>query len=156
MFPENLTPAHLNIISQGTLLTHLGIEFTEIGENYIIAKMPVKDETSQPMGILHGGASVSLAESIGSTGSYIIIDKKKESAVGLEINANHVGSAHQGYVTGKGTLVHKGRTTRIWNIEIRNDKGKLNCVSRLTTAIVDLKGEEIDSNKKLIGKLFSS
>ena len=136
MFPENLTPAHLNIISQGTLLTHLGIEFTEIGENYIKARMPVKDETSQPMGILHGGASVSLAESIGSTGSYIIIDKKKESAVGLEINANHVGSAHEGYVTGKGTLVHKGRTTHIWNIEIRNEQDKLVSLCRLTVMIL--------------------
>ena len=105
-------------------------------KNYIKAKMPVKDETSQPMGILHGGASVSLAESIGSTGSYIIIDKKKESAVGLEINANHVGSAHEGYVTGKGTLVHKGRTTHIWNIEIRNEQDKLVSLCRLTVMIL--------------------
>ena len=105
-------------------------------KNYIKAKMPVKDETSQPMGILHGGASVSLAESIGSTGSYIIIDKKKESAVGLEINANHVGSAHEGYVTGKGTLLHKGKTTHIWNIEIRNEQDKLVSLCRLTVMIL--------------------
>ena len=136
MFPENLTPAHLNIISQGTLLTYLEIEFVEIGDNYIIAKMPVKDKTSQPMGILHGGASVSLAESIGSAGSYMMIDKKKESAIGLEINANHVGSAHEGYVYGKGTVVHKGRTTHIWNIEIRNEQDKLISLCRLTVMIL--------------------
>ena len=136
MFPENLTPAHLNTISQGTLLTYLEIEFVEIGDNYIIAKMPVKDKTSQPMGILHGGASVSLAESIGSAGSYMRIDKKKESAIGLEINANHVGSAHEGYVYGKGTVVHKGRTTHIWNIEIRNEQDKLISLCRLTVMIL--------------------
>lgn len=136
MFPENLTPAHLNTISQGTLLTYLEIEFIEIGENYIVAKMPVKDKTSQPMGILHGGASVSLAESIGSAGSYMMIDQKKESAIGLEINANHVGSAHEGYVYGKGTLIHKGKTTHIWNIEIRNGQEKLISLCRLTVMIL--------------------
>ena len=136
MFPENLTPAHLNTISQGTLLTYLEIEFIEIGENYIVAKMPVKDKTSQPMGILHGGASVSLAESIGSAGSYMMIDLKKESAIGLEINANHVGSAREGYVYGKGTLVHKGKTTHIWNIEIRNGQEKLISLCRLTVMIL--------------------
>ena len=136
MFPENLTPAHLNKISQGTLLTHLEIEFIEIGENYIVAKMPVKDKTSQPMGILHGGASVSLAESIGSAGSYMMIDPKKESAIGLEINANHVGSAREGYVYGKGILVHKGKTTHIWNIEIRNGHEKLISLCRLTVMIL--------------------
>ena len=136
MFPKDLTPQHLNIISQDTLLTHLGISFTEIGEDYIIAKMPVKDETSQPMGILHGGASVSLAESIGSVGSYVIIDKKKESALGIEINANHVGSAYDGFVYGKGTIVHKGKTTHIWNIEIRNEKEKLITLCRLTVMIL--------------------
>ena len=136
MFPENLTPSHLNTISQGTLLTHLEIEFIEIGENYIVAKMPVKDKTSQPMGILHGGASVSLAESIGSAGSYMMIDLKKESAIGLEINANHVGSAREGYVYGKGILVHKGKTTHIWNIEIRNGQEKLISLCRLTVMIL--------------------
>ena len=136
MFPENLTPAHLNTISQGTLLTYLEIEFVEIGDNYIIAKMPVKDKTSQPMGILHGGASVSLAESIGSAGSYMMIDPKKESAIGLEINANHVGSAREGYVYGKGILVHKGKTTHIWNIEIRNGHEKLISICRLTVMIL--------------------
>ena len=136
MFPENLTPTHLNTISQGTLLTHLEIEFIEIGENYIVAKMPVKNKTSQPMGILHGGASVSLAESIGSAGSYMMIDPKKESAIGLEINANHVGSAREGYVYGKGILVHKGKTTHIWNIEIRNGHEKLISLCRLTVMIL--------------------
>ena len=136
MFPKDLTPQHLNIISQATLLTHLGISFTEIGEDYIIAKMPVKDETSQPMGILHGGASVSLAESIGSVGSYVIIDKKKESALGIEINANHVGSAYDGFVYGKGTIAHKGKTTHIWNIEIRNEQEKLITLCRLTVMIL--------------------
>ena len=136
MFPKNITPKKLNEISKTTMLTHLGILFTEIGSNYIVAKMPVNSTTSQPMGILHGGASVTLAESIGSIGSHLMIDSSKESAVGIEINANHVGSAYSGNVIGKGTIIHRGKTTHIWNIELKDENDKLISVSRLTVMIL--------------------
>ena len=121
MIPKDIQPEHLNIIAKDTLLSHLEIKFTEVAENYIIAKMPVNQKTSQPMGILHGGASIALAESIGSIGSYLLVDKNNEIALGLEINANHVGSAYDGYVHGKGEIIHKGKSTHIWSIEIRDD-----------------------------------
>ena len=136
MFPKNITPKKLNEISKNTMLTNLGILFTEIGSNYIVAKMPVNSTTSQPMGILHGGASVTLAESIGSIGSHLMIDSSKESAVGIEINANHVGSAYSGNVIGKGTIIHRGKTTHIWNIELKDENDKLISVSRLTVMIL--------------------
>tara|TARA_Y100000739_G_C20248359_1_gene302153 strand:+ start:84 stop:506 length:423 start_codon:yes stop_codon:yes gene_type:complete len=136
MIPSDIKPEHLNIIAKDTLLSHLKIEFTEVAENYIIAKMPVNQNTSQPMGILHGGASVALAESIGSIGSYLMVDKNKEIALGLEINANHVGSAYEGYVYGKGEIIHKGKSTHIWNIEIRGENDKLISISRLTIMII--------------------
>jgi len=136
MISKDLKPKHLNIISENTLVSHLKIEFTEIGNDYIIAKMPVNETTCQSMGILHGGASVSLAESIGSIGSYMMIDKKKEAALGIGINANHVGSVHNGFVYGKGSIIHKGKTTHIWNIEIRNENQKLITLCRLTVMIL--------------------
>jgi 1,4-dihydroxy-2-naphthoyl-CoA hydrolase len=136
MIPKEIEPEHLNIIAKDTLLSHLQIEFTEVAENYIIAKMPVNQNTSQPMGILHGGASIALAESIGSIGSYLLVDKNKETALGIEINANHVGSAYDGHVYGKGEIIHKGKSTHIWNIEIRDDNDKLISISRLTIMII--------------------
>ena len=139
MIPKEIEPEHLNIIAKDTLLSHLEIEFTEVAENYIIAKMPVNQNTSQPMGILHGGASVALAESIGSIGSYLIVEKDKKVSLGLEINANHVGSAYEGYVYGKGEIIHKGKSTHIWSIEIRDEKNKLISICRLTIIIINRK-----------------
>ena len=139
MIPKEIEPEHLNIIAKDTLLSHLEIEFTEVAENYIIAKMPVNQNTSQPMGILHGGASVALAESIGSIGSYLIVEKDKKLSLGLEINANHVGSAYEGYVYGKGEIIHKGKSTHIWSIEIRDEKNKLISICRLTIIIINRK-----------------
>jgi len=139
MIPKVIEPEHLNIIAKDTLLSHLEIEFTEVAENYIIAKMPVNQNTSQPMGILHGGASVALAESIGSIGSYLIVEKDKKVSLGLEINANHVGSAYEGYVYGKGEIIHKGKSTHIWSIEIRDEKNKLISICRLTIIIINRK-----------------
>jgi len=139
MIPNDITTKHLNAVSKDTLLQNLGIEFTEIGNDYIIARMPVNEKTQQPMGLLHGGASAALAESIGSTGTYLMIDPEQKIAVGLEINANHVGSVHSGFVYGKGTIVHKGKTTHIWNIEIRDEKEKLISICRLTMLILDRK-----------------
>jgi 1,4-dihydroxy-2-naphthoyl-CoA hydrolase len=139
MIPENVSPEHLNALSPGTLLQNLEIEFTEVGSDYLIAKMPVNEKTHQPMGLLHGGASVALAETIGSTGTYLMIDTETQNAMGIEINANHVGGVHSGFVYGKGTIIHKGRSTHIWNIEIRDKREKLISVCRLTMMIVERK-----------------
>jgi 1,4-dihydroxy-2-naphthoyl-CoA hydrolase len=139
MIPDDITTQHLNSVSKDTLLENLGIEFTEIGNDHIIARMPVNKRTQQPMGLLHGGASAALAESIGSIGSYLMINPKQQMAVGLEINANHIGSVHSGFVYGKGTIVHKGKTTHIWNIEIRDENEKLISICRLTMLVLDRK-----------------
>jgi 1,4-dihydroxy-2-naphthoyl-CoA hydrolase len=117
-------------------LSHLNIEFINIGNDYLEAKMPVNHKTTQPMGILHGGATVALAESIGSVGSNMLIDVKTEYAVGLTINANHVGSVRANYVIGKGTIIHKGRSTHVWNIEVRDNNEKLISICRLTVMII--------------------
>ena len=136
MISKNITLNEVNSFSQNTLLSHLNIEFTNIGNDYLEAKMPVNDKTTQPMGILHGGATVALAESIGSVGSNILIDTKTEYAVGLTINDNHVGSARDNYVVGKGTIVNRGRSTHVWNIEVKDNNKKLISICRLTVMIV--------------------
>lgn len=138
MFPATLTTDQLDQFSPGTLVAHLGIKFIEIGENFISATMPVDERTVQPFGILHGGASVVLAETLGSIASAILIDQKKYAAVGLEINANHIRAVKSGeMVTGTARPVHIGRKTHIWQIEIMNKDDKLVCTSRLTIAILD-------------------
>lgn len=136
MISKNITLNEVNSFSKNTLLSHLNIEFTNIGNYYLEAKMPVNHKTTQPMGILHGGATVALAESIGSVGSNMLIDVKTEYAVGLTINANHVGSVRDNYVIGKGTIIHKGRSTHVWNIEVRDNNEKLISICRLTVMIV--------------------
>ena len=136
MISKNITLNEVNSFSQNTLLSHLNIEFINIGNDYLEAKMPVNHKTTQPMGILHGGATVALAESIGSVGSNMLIDVKTEYAVGLTINANHVGSVRANYVIGKGTIIHKGRSTHVWNIEVRDNNEKLISICRLTVMIV--------------------
>jgi len=114
----------------------IGIEFTEIGDDFIKARMPVDARTHQPFGILHGGASVVLAESLGSVASSLIIDPEKFMAVGLEVNANHLRPVKDGYVTGICTPIHIGGKTHIWDIKMYDDRGKMNCISRLTVAVV--------------------
>ena len=136
MFPKNITVDSINSFSKGTLLSHLDIEFIKLERGSLVAKMPVNSSTHQPMGILHGGASVSLAESIGSVGSNLLIDTKSEYAVGLSINANHVGSAKNGHVYGKGILIHKGKSTHVWSIEIKDKDERLISICRLTVMII--------------------
>ena len=114
----------------------LGIEFTEIGDDFLTAKMPVNERTHQPAGILHGGASVVLAETVGSVASYLIIDPIKYLAVGLEVNANHLRSVKSGFVTAICKPIHIGAKTHVWDIRINDDRGKLNCISRLTVATI--------------------
>ncbi len=121
------------------LVKHIGIEYTEIGEDYIIAKMPVDKRTQQPFGYLHGGASVVLAETLGSVASFLIVAKEDKAAVGLEINANHARPVSSGFVYGKVTPLHLGKRTHIWDIQITDEEENLVCVSRLTTAIIDKK-----------------
>lgn len=137
MIPKEIKPKHLNLISKDTLISHLKIEFTKVGEDFIEAKMPVNETTFQPMGLLHGGASVALAETVGSSGSHLMIDSKTHFAVGIEINANHVGSAHNGFVHAHGKIIHKGRSTHIWNIEIKDDNAKMISICRLTMMILE-------------------
>lgn len=122
-----------------TLIGALGIEITEIGKGKIIATMPVDERTRQPMGFLHGGASVALAETVASMGAYELVDKETEAVVGLEINANHIKGKRDGVVTAVGTILHQGRTTMVWNIKIVDETDQLICISRCTIAIVKLK-----------------
>lgn len=138
MFQKELTLEHLNQLNQGFLPMHMGIEFTEIGENYLCAKMPVVNHNKQPYGILHGGASVVLAETLGSVGASYAVDLTKFKCVGLEINANHIRPATQGFVHGKATPIHIGKTTHIWEIRITDDNDKLTCISRITMAVIPM------------------
>ena len=119
------------------MVSHLGIEFTRIGDDYLEARMPVDHRTVQPMGLLHGGASCVLAETMGSVASFLCIeDPAKETAVGVEINANHLRPAIKGFVTGKVSPLRIGRKLHVWNIEIKDEEGRLICVSRITIAVV--------------------
>lgn len=122
-----------------TIIGVLGIEFVEVTEDRVTATMPVNSSTHQPYGQLHGGASVVLAETVASFGTLSLIDQETETAVGLEINANHIRGKKDGIVTAIGTPLHRGRTTMIWDIKIVDENEKLICVSRCTMAIVKLK-----------------
>lgn len=134
---SNVSVDQLNAISSNTIAAQLGIEFTEAGEGYIIARMPVDHRTHQPFGILHGGASVVLAETLGSLASFLMLeDPNRQRAVGLEINANHIRPVSTGWVYGRVTPIHTGRTTHIWDIRITDEREKLVCISRLTIAVI--------------------
>lgn len=121
----------------GTLIEHLGIDFVEIGENYLIGSMPVDNRTRQSAGILHGGASVALAETLGSVAASLCLDQSKQKCVGLDINANHIRGVSSGVVIGKVKPIHIGRTTHVWEILISDNQNRLVCVSRLTMAVLD-------------------
>jgi 1,4-dihydroxy-2-naphthoyl-CoA hydrolase len=131
------TPQELNQWGRGNMIAHLGIEFLEINEDSLKARMPVDGRTVQPAGILHGGASSTLAESLGSVAANLCIDPAKKVCVGMEINANHVRPVSSGWVIGVVTPVHVGKSTQIWQIRIEDEAGKLVCISRLTLAVLD-------------------
>ncbi len=118
------------------MLEHLGIELVELGDNYLIGKMPVDHRTVQPMNILHGGASVALAESLGSIGSYLTVDHSLYQCVGVEINANHIRPVSKGFVYGMAKPIHLGNKSQVWSIEITNEEKKLVCISRITMAVI--------------------
>ncbi len=121
----------------GTLGEHLDIRFGVNGEGRLQASMPVDERTHQPMGLLHGGATAALAETLGSIGSALLIDLSKNASVGLEITANHLRSVRSGRVTATAELVHQGRTTHVWDIRVHDDAGKLSAICRLTNMIID-------------------
>lgn len=130
------TPQELNHIMNDTLITHLGIEIVEIGDDFLKARMPVDNRTRQPMGILHGGASVVLAETLGSGASNLVLNRDEWYAVGLEINANHVRSVAGGHVLGTARPLHLGKTTQVWEMQIHDEEGNLVCVSRMTNMVL--------------------
>ena len=126
----------VNELSRNTLIDHLGIVFTAAGDDWLQATMPVDARTKQPYGLLHGGASVVLAETLGSSAGNLCVDPTQQVCVGLEINANHLRAARSGVVTGTARALHVGRTTQVWEIRIENEDGKPVCISRLTLAVV--------------------
>jgi 1,4-dihydroxy-2-naphthoyl-CoA hydrolase len=128
---------HLNAATAGTMMRHLEIVFTEVGPDFIRAAMTVDERTRQPYGLLHGGASVTLAETLGSTGASLCIDSERFLCVGQEINANHLRSAKSGQVIGTARPIHIGGRSHVWGIEIANQAGALVCISRLTMAIIE-------------------
>ena len=128
----------INSMNKNTLMEQLGIECIELGDDYVISRMPVDQRTHQPMGLLHGGASAALIESIGSMGSTLLLDITKQHPVGIEINANHVGGIRSGYVIAKGKIVHAGKKTHLWQVDITEEgTDKLVCSGRLTVMIID-------------------
>jgi 1,4-dihydroxy-2-naphthoyl-CoA hydrolase len=135
-YHQSLKLEQLQSFGNNTMGEYIGIQFTEIGENFLKARMPVDHRTRQPYGLLHGGASVTLAETLGSVGSACVINQDEFICVGLEINANHVRGAREGHVYGTATPLHLGQTTHVWDIRIFDDQDKLVCVSRHTVAIL--------------------
>ena len=125
----------LNATGEGTAVHHLGIEFTEFGDDWLRARVPVDSRTIQPYGLLHGGVSVVLAETLGSTGAHFS-SPEGHRCVGLDINANHLRGVTSGWVTATGRPVHRGKTTQVWQIDLTNEAGELTCVSRLTMAVL--------------------
>lgn len=139
IWSQAVTIETFNNRAKNTLCTHLGIEFVEVGDDYLIATMPVDDRTRQPMGIMHGGASCVLAETIGSMAAQFCVNTVTHYCVGLDINTNHVRSIKDGYVMGIAAPYHLGRSTQVWSIEIRNEEHQLISVNRLTMAVLNRK-----------------
>jgi len=138
-FRRSLTLEALNALSRGTAMEPLGIVFTELGADYLRGTMPVDARTRQPYGLLHGGASVLLAETLGSTAGGLCVEEG-QGVVGIEINANHLAGVREGLVTGTARPLHVGRSTQVWEIRIEDERGRLACVSRLTLAVIALPG----------------
>lgn len=135
-FKKDIVLEDFHQLGKGTMGEYIGIEWTELGDNFLKATMPVDHRTKQPYGLLHGGASCVLAETIGSVASAMVVDHSKFLCVGLEINANHIRGVKEGYVTGIASPLHLGSSTHVWDIKIYDEKEKLVCVSRLTVAII--------------------
>lgn len=137
IWQTDVTLDQLALRGKNTMIEHLGIEFVEIGDDFLIARMPVDHRTRQPLGIMHGGGSCSLAESVGSTAANCCVDINHYYCVGLEINTNHIRSIRDGFVYGKATPYHLGHSTQVWNIEITNEKKQLISINRLTMMVME-------------------
>jgi 1,4-dihydroxy-2-naphthoyl-CoA hydrolase len=127
----------LNALSTATAVAHLGIEFVDAGPDWLIGRMPVDARTIQPFGLLHGGASVLLAETLGSMAANLCVDPARFYCIGQEINANHLRAVRQGWVTGRATPIHRGRTSQVWEIRIADEADRLVCIARLTMAVLE-------------------
>ena len=141
-FDPALSVEKLQPLGNNTMGSHLGMEFTEIGADFLKGRMPVDDRTRQPYGLLHGGASAAFAETLGSVASAMVIDPSKFICVGLEINANHVRGVREGFVYGTASPLHIGASTHVWDIRIVDERDKLVCISRLTVAILKRPSEK--------------
>jgi 1,4-dihydroxy-2-naphthoyl-CoA hydrolase len=130
----------VNAWSANTMMETLGIRITAVGDDWLAGTMPVDHRTHQPYGLLHGGASVVLAETLGSTAAMLTLDPAQELAVGLDINANHIRGVRGGSVTGTAKMLHIGRTTQVWEIRIESEEGALVCISRITMAVIAARG----------------
>ncbi|MFN8356956.1 MAG: hotdog fold thioesterase [Spirosomataceae bacterium] len=140
MFKPHGTLDSLNQLSNNTISGLIGIEFLELGSDFLVARMPVDQRTHQPFGLLHGGASVVLAETMGSIASFLTLeDPTRQQAVGLEINANHLKGVSSGWVYGRCSPVHVGRRTQVWEIRITSEAGDLVCISRITVMVIEKK-----------------
>ncbi|TQV84440.1 hotdog fold thioesterase [Aliikangiella coralliicola] len=135
IWKKQVSVEELNQERKKTMVSHLGIEVTEIGEDYLVASMPVDERTHQPMGILHGGASIALAETVGSLAANLAVDEN-HYCVGLEVNSNHLRSIRSGTVLAKASAVHLGRSTQVWDIRISDQADNKICISRLTMAVL--------------------
>ncbi len=138
-FKKDLSLADFEGLGKNTMGEHIGISFSEVGPNYLKATMPVDHRTKQPYGLLHGGASLALAETLGSVGAAMVVDQSKFICVGQEINANHIRSAKEGFVTGITKPIHIGANSQVWEITIYDELGKLICISRITVAVLKRK-----------------
>ena len=136
IWKQDIDLARINGWAANTMLETLGIQVTEIGEDWLRGTMPVDHRTHQPYGLLHGGASVALAETLGSTAAMLTLDPSKEITVGLDINANHIRGVRSGIVIGTAKALHIGRSTQVWEIRIESDSGQLVCMSRITMAVI--------------------
>lgn len=125
----------INEICKNTFVSHLEIEFTEFGKDYIVAKMPVNNKKHQPMGVLHGGASLALAETVAGAGSMLIVDEKKHNVYGLQVTGNHLSTVTEGVLTARAEVVHLGQSTHVWDVKITDDNDKLISVSRVTNIV---------------------
>lgn len=137
IFKFEITPAQLNERGHHTLIQNLGIEFIDIGDDYIKARLPVDHRTKQPLGILHGGASAAFAETLGSMASTLCVDTPNTYPVGVEINVNHLKSVTEGYITGIVKPIRVGKTVHVWNIEMFNERNEMTAISRLTVMLIN-------------------
>ena len=135
IWKQDISLQTLTAVSENTAVSHLGIEFVEVGDDFLVARVPVNRQTCQPYGLLHGGVSVVLAETLGSIGAAFCVPEGTR-VVGLDVNANHLRGVSQGWVTATARPVHIGRSTQVWHIDMTDDEGRISCVSRLTMSVL--------------------